>query len=427
MMRKYKTLNFGVPSSGSVNVFEFLQCDASEKVKMSLTKEDYDSANILDRRFKDGPRKSPLFEWQGLDWIWGDDFSIQSYMNVTIARIDAEFTANPQLKQDQIKHGKLELVSQKTGQNVEELLVEAIQGLVYFDARCAEAIRETMSFEDFVALHQSAEHVVANTINSIVEELKEESECIFFLQELNGEVIERLTNAIMPDFQIEFNEQLTTAIIYPTSCLGNTGKVVEGMSFITLGDTFLHEEVCVLKVDNVIYISAHFSSKKKMDSFKENKTPHKNMDDQLFVLKYFITQMTAEGFKVVVGGDFNQRLTEDSIGTHRLFPKIDTPTTCKERSGMQVQFKKINKKDSGSKDGIVIFSGEEGEEIDCRVRSLYKNGKSYCSYAQNAERAALDDSLIYPIRLQYPDYTLHFPDHDLVEVINLKSNPLQPI
>jgi exonuclease III len=418
MFRKYKTLNFGVPSSGSVNAFEFLQGETSERLKGLLTKEDYDGANILDKRFKDGSRKSPLFEWEGLEWIWADpDFSIQKYMDVSMARILKDFAENPELAKQQIKYGKLDIQAAKTGENVDALLQDALEKLVYFDARCAEVIRETMSFPDFVLLHQSAADVVSNTIASIMEELREEPRTVFFLQELNPIVIQTLMiNLAGLAFKISYNDDGTTAIISPTT--SGTPLEEEEIAFhLRVGDTFLHEEICILRVDFTMLISVHFSSKTKEDAFKENKTPHKNREDQLFVLKMFVKEMTAQGFTVVVGGDFNQRLTEESAGTKKLFPQLATSTTCKERSALQSQFKKINKKDLGSKDCILIFGDNDSEEVvDCRVRSLLKNGKSYCSYAEDEVKANADPSLFYPVRLQYPNFTLHFPDHDLVEV-----------
>ena len=417
MFRKYKSLNFGVPSKGSVNVFEYLQGEASDKLKSLLVKEDYDGANILDKRFKDGSRKSPLFEWEGLEWIWTDpEFSVQKYMDISVARILQDFLDNPELAKQQIKYGKLDVQSAKTGEKVEALLQDAVEKLVYFDARCAEVIKETMTFEDFVLLHQSAANVVSNTVSSILEELMEEPGTLFFLQELNPDVIQRLMTSIAAyDFGISYNNEGTTAIIYPTAGL-HIGNVIEEIAFhLVVGDTFLHEEVCVLKFDTTVFISVHFSSKTKAEAFKENKTPHKNREDQLFVLMLFVNEMTAQGFTVVVGGDFNQRLTQDSVGTPNLFPQIATSTNCKERSAFQSQFKKVNKRDLGSKDCIFIF-GEHEEIVDCRVRSLLKDGKSHCSYAENEANARADPSLVYPVRLQYPNFTLHFPDHDLVEV-----------
>ena len=364
MFRKYKTLNFGVPSSGSVNAFEFLQGETSERLKGLLTKEDYDGANILDKRFKDGSRKSPLFEWEGLEWIWADpDFSIQKYIDVSMARILKDFAENPELAKQQIKYGKLDIQAAKTGENVDALLQDALEKLVYFDARCAEVIRETMPFPDFVLLHQSAADVVSNTIASIMEELREEPRTVFFLQELNPDVIQTLMiNLAGLAFKISYNALETTAIIYPTSGL-HIGNIIQQFLFhLVVGDTFLHEEVCVLRFDNTIFISVHFSSKSKEQAFKENKTPHKNKEDQLFLLKMFVNEMTSQGFRVVVGGDFNQRLTEESAGTKKLFPQLATSTTCKERSALQSQFKKINKKDLGSKDCILIFGDDDDSE-----------------------------------------------------------------
>jgi exonuclease III len=343
-------------------------------------------------------------------------------MDTSMARIMQAFLENPELAKLQIKYGKLDLQSAQTGVSVEALLQDALEKLVYFDARCAEVIRDTMSFADFVLLHQSATNVVSNTISSILEELREEPRTFFFLQELNADVIQRLMASIAEyNFDIVYNAEETTAIIYPRSGL-HIGNIIEQVSFhLVVGDTFLHEEVCVLRFDGTIFISVHFSSKSKEQAFKENKTPHKNKEDQLFVLKMFVNEMTSQGFRVVVGGDFNQRLTPDIVGTPLLFPKVATSTTCKERSAFQSQFGKINKKDSGSKDCVFIFKADDEEEeeevMDCRVRSLLKDGRSYCSYAENENKAKADQSLIYPVRLQYPNFTLHFPDHDLVEVI----------
>ena len=71
MFRKTRTLNAGIPGTGSVNVFEYQQCEASEKIKSRLTKEDYD-ATKLDRRFKSWPRESPLYGYEEHEWIWED-------------------------------------------------------------------------------------------------------------------------------------------------------------------------------------------------------------------------------------------------------------------------------------------------------------------------------------------------------------------
>ena len=179
------------------------------------------------------------------------------------------------------------------------------------------------------------------------------------------------------------------------------------------------------------------------------------MDVQLVALNSFITAKTAEGLICVVGGDFNQNTQATSVilsalpasfapagaaaseaapavAAELVFPAAGTPTTCKERSALQVQFKKINKPDSGSKDRICIASpsppasassgggasghAEAVEVLDCRVRSLYTHAKAACSYALKDEAAAGDTSLHYRVRLQYPIYGTHFPDHDVVEV-----------
>ena len=145
------------------------------------------------------------------------------------------------------------------------------------------------------------------------------------------------------------------------------------------------------------------------------------MEEQLELLKSFMAQLTETNHDVFVGGDFNHRLTPtpESIGTDYIIsPPLKVPTTCKERGAMQTQEEKINKKDSGSKDCVCCLNKEKQIDCvkDCRVRTLYKDGKSFCSYALNAEAAERDESLVYPHLLQCPDYLYHFPDHFVVEV-----------
>jgi exonuclease III len=161
----------------------------------------------------------------------------------------------------------------------------------------------------------------------------------------------------------------------------------------------------------------HFSAKSRQESVKAGKTIYKNKEDQLLWLNKFIAKMRSYQFQIVLAGDFNQRLTSESFTDSVLvLPAEAVPTTFKERSALQVQWKKIELLDQGSKDCICLFGFKEDDVLDCRVRSLYKNGKAACSYALKSDAATADTTLSYPTRLRYPNYELHFPDHDVVEV-----------
>jgi exonuclease III len=407
-----KTLNFGVPGDGAVNVFEFYHGAASEMIKTMLSKEDYEGAGILDRRYKLGKRESPLFQSEGMEYLWSSEFDMDDYVKVKTERIFESFLEDETLKAEQIRFGKIEILAQQQGVSVDVMLKRAIQKLVYFDSRCAFCIKETMTFEEFCQLHETAANVVQDTIGSILEELEKDPNTIFYLQEINVTVIQRLSQLLRSKYEVSYNDEGSTAIITPLR-LGT----VEPFEFPNFGGTFLHEEICVLKVEDTILISVHCSAKTKEEAIKEGKTVAKNMEDQLDLLRAFIQTMTENGKNVLLGGDFNQRITDEKMKMPcEIFPPSAVSTTFKERGAMQTQFKKINKKDAKSKDCICVF-GQKYKVVDCRVRSLYKDGISYASYAMNQDAAVEDSTLKYPERLQYPYYGVHFPDHDVIEVV----------
>lgn len=411
MATRFLSLNFGVPGDGGVNVFEFKTGETSDVMKSLLKKEDYDAAGILDRRFKLGPRQSPVFQSEDMEFIWADDFSVQRYVDIRLPHIMRAFKNDPELRADQIAHAKIDILASQRGISVDAMLLEAIEKLVFFDAHSAWSIRKTMSHSEFRSLHNCATNVVHSTVFSIFEELQRNAGTVFFLQEISFPVIEMLQTMIEGLFKISYNATGSTAIIYPIHF-----EDVHPILFPTEGNTYLHEEVCAISHDGFVYISVHCSAKTKEEATFAGKTVFKNMDDQLVLLNSFVTQMKEEGYTVIVGGDFNQRITPDKVGYKCLIlPQTATSTTCKERGALQVQFKKINKRDSGSKDCICIFS--DTPVADCRVRTLYKDGHSFCSYALKDESAKIDASLTYPHMLQCPDYAHHFPDHFVVEVV----------
>jgi hypothetical protein len=241
-----------------------------------------------------------------------------------------------------------------------------------------------------------------------LEELQRDPGTVFFLQEVNFTVITVISQMIQGTFKICYNDSGSTAIVYPAYLTDH-----EQLQFPTDGDTFLHEEICVLRCYDNVYISVHCSAKTKEKATKIGKSIYKNMEDQLRVLKDFIKSF--KGLRVIVGGDFNQRLTSEKIGTDMIFPKSEESTTSKERSGMQAQFEKIKRIDTASKDCICFF--EKVEVQDCRVRTLYKDQRAFCSYALDWDAGASDENLVYPFLLQCPDYENHFPDHFVVEVV----------
>jgi hypothetical protein len=144
-----------------------------------LTKEDYQGAGILDKDFKLDSRETPLFQSEGMEFLWDPDFTVEAYVGRALARIRAHVATDSAFKAKLLKAGKIREDAE---------LDEAIQKLVYFDANCAQAIRDTMTHDEFQDLHRHAANAIPNTIASILEELSD-PETVFMLQELNEEVI----------------------------------------------------------------------------------------------------------------------------------------------------------------------------------------------------------------------------------------------
>lgn len=407
-MSRFLSLNVGVPGDGGVNVFEFKPGQASDMLKSMMTKEDYDGAGILDRCYKLGSRHSPLFESAGMEFLWSEGFTAKTYIDIRLPQVKAAFKDDAELRDAQIKVAKIDILASKRGISIEAMIEEAIEKLVFFDAHCALCIRNTMTHEEFCQLHKSASDVIKTTAMSIFEELMRDMDTVFFLQEINLFFVSILYTLTEGLFNVIYNETGSTAIIYPISF-----KDVEEIPFPTEGETYLHEEICLMKHQNSVYISVHCSAKTKEESTLAGKTIYKNKEDQLLLLKQFIANLRDQGITVFFGGDFNQRI--NAPPTMFVFPVLETPTTSKERGAFQVQFKKINKQDIGSKDVICI--DENLNVSDCRVRTLYKDGRAFCSYALDNDAAETDASLVYPHLMQCPNYECHFPDHFVVEVI----------
>ena len=70
-------------------------------------------------------------------------------------------------------------------------------------------------------------------------------------------------------------------------------------------------------------------------------------------MQNYLAQLANNGKFYVLGMDANQNVANSNEFTH-IFPSTeeDVPTTNKERSAMQTQFKKIHVKDMGTKDHI---------------------------------------------------------------------------
>jgi hypothetical protein len=398
---KMKTLNFGAPcDSECVNVFEFDNPAIAKVAGSDIPLPE--GADVLDRRFKTASRGSPLMQTNGMEWIWTDEFSVETYIEKANARILAAFASDPALRQSQMAFAKIDAEAEDANAQLEK----AVMDLVVFDANCAKAIRENMAWDEFVSLHAAASSVVETTVQSILQELTMTPHQIFFLQEVNQSIVDTIRDALLESnqFMIRSTDDGSTAIIYPSSFVDVEVLPIFGAA------TSLEIETLVLKYQNYVFISTHFSSKAKKDAHA--KTPLKNYDDQLVVFIEFIATLQKQGLTTVVGGDFNHPIEVPS--DFLVYPARDIPTTSKKRTKLQTQIRKIGKHDLGSKDRIVIV-GKDINVSDYRVRSLYKDGKAFCSAAFDTTAAASDASLAYPVRMQYPLYGTHYPDHDLVE------------
>jgi len=408
------TLNCNVTEDDSVNVFQFLETAASDLLLATLTEEDFDGAQILDRRYHKDARKSPLYQWQDMEFIWtDDDFSVEAYTSTRKHQVIESLMANEPLRLRLIETAKIDSVALKHNVSVESMLFRAVEKLVYFDAHVADALRRTMTYEDFCALHQSAQNVVDTTLNSVCEELKRDPEnTVFMLQEVNHNFLQLLEARKPFSHQLLRNHEGSAAILFPYP-----GSVQQLHDFPTDGNTFLHEDTCVLRCNDVVYISSHFSSKTRQEAAKQGKNIQKNMEDQLDVMNAYVQTLLAQNTQVVLAADFNHRVSPTSVHTHKIYPlDPSVATNAKKRSALQCQFRKINKLDMKSKDAICVYSDAINVK-DCRVRSLYKDRKAYCSYAMDTQAANADTDLVYPVRVQYPQYEFHYPDHDLVEIV----------
>ena len=408
-MQSFRTLNVGAPGDSAVNPFEYVNQKTSKVSPLSLPREAYENADKLDRLFKVGPRQSPLYTSEGMEHLWSPDFSIESYVANGTKRICDAFEMDPVLKKAQIKNAKI-----SSSDEVDALLQQYVHGLVFFDAHCAKTIRDSLTYEEFCEIHRSTSNVVQDTIHSIVEEELAKEGVVFFLQEINQEIVDQindLLHEVHPNYAISANEDGNTAIIFPA----HFREKLEVVSF-PADATCLSNETLVLKYNQkYLLVSTHFSSKSRASA----KGNLKNYEDQIVSFNAFLKTMT-EQYTVIVGGDFNHSPTFDDEVVQIVVPSNEDATNFKERSTMQVQHRKIHVVDSGSKDRILVtqFPHEDGvlHFVDYRVRSLYKNGKSYCSVAENRDAASYDYSLHYPVRLKYPEYGIHFPDHDLVQL-----------
>jgi hypothetical protein len=414
-MQTFKTLNFGAPGDSAVNPFEYVNQRNAKILRLDLPREAYENADKLDRLFKTGPRQSPLYTSFGMEHLWSTEFSIESYVEKETKRIWDALLGNPDLMKAQLKNAKLDkAVADGDGNGAKDVLLQYVHGLVNFDAACAKAIRDSLTFEEFCEAHRATANVVQDTIHSIVEEELSRDGVVFFLQEINQGIVDQINDMLhemRPNYSISGNEDGSTAIIFPTAFK----PLMEVVAFPE-DETCLFKETFVLKYDEkFLFVSTHFSSKNKAAA----KGSLKNFEDQMVPFNAFLKTMS-ESYTVIVGGDFNHAPAFEEDVVEMVVPSNEDATNFKERSTMQVQYRKINVVDSGSKDRIVMtkYPHEDGvvHFVDYRVRSLYKNGKAFCSVAENVDRAQYDYSLNYPVRLKYPEYGIHFPDHDLVEL-----------
>lgn len=143
-----------------------------------------------------------------------------------------------------------------------------------------------------------------------------------------------------------------------TNTAGNTGIILRKNDTryeivkMPESDTELHRE-CITVRDsksNILYMSVHFSSKSAVQANSK-----KNYENQWQAFgEYLETQLRHQTFaSYVIGGDLNHHPVTKPAGMSMFPPSSNQPTTRKQRTTMQSQFRKINHLDEGCKDHII--------------------------------------------------------------------------
>jgi hypothetical protein len=402
-------------------------------------KESYDLFGKFDKGISCKVRFSPQNYSEEQEYLWDKDYTQEKYYELATTRMLTALHENEEFRKNIFKAGKLDEIAQKKTSDTTlhyniclDLAIQYIPYMAKFDSYVATAIRNIIpSYKMFSDLHDKLSLAVETTFNSVVEMLDLNENSIIVLLEINSEFIEKFKK-LDTNFSIEYTSNGFTAIIYPSYMDSTITQLnIENSPDAYLNDenTDIYKETLILKWKKLILIGSHLSAKTIEDAAKEV-NPNKNMESQRLVLNKFVTKLTEESNICISGVDYNQNTFVGKAGNITgsfAFPETCISTTCKERSALQVQFKKINKFDTGSKDRIVISQPDSAVDnaivVNGFVGTLPVNKSVIVSHElyKNSTKYLYDS--ITKDRSQYPIYGVHFPDHDrvLISVLILNS------
>lgn len=331
----------------------------------------YTHVNRLSKDYQDA-RFSPLYNLFTESLILAKKQpSLSSFKRRWMAYHRALLLADPSLEAFQYQKSKLDISASAD----RVVMKDTLAALVVFDYAMLLTLRELSTADipaparkTLRAFHESAVALRANKKQMIAEFLKHNNIDMFMLQELQG-TPQEWNKVLRPHgYQIVMNAAKNTGIIIRKS------KAFTRVTFPT-SDTKLHDEILVLNIDDVYYISAHLNSK----DAKKAGTP-KNYEDQWT----FLCKWIPAGAKYVIGIDANHH--PSTIRGMREFPSDATiSTTRKQRTSMQAQQHKIAKLDEGCKDHIITNYRIRGGQIRMltdggNVERLLPNAEHPCDH-----------------------------------------------
>jgi hypothetical protein len=247
-------------------------------------------------------------------------------------------------------------------------LEQAVNDLVTFDFYTIKTLlnnnkldkkKVKEAYELYTSLNARKLDLIIETLKYLPENL------IMAVQEINKDTVTSLNdqfkNQNMP-FKVISNIKQNTGFIVNSSLKYVTHNIV-------IDITEFNKNLCMISLNNIYYLSIHLTSKKKEDDAV------KNYEIQYTKLIEFCEQYD----NVVIMGDLNHKVYDKTKDFNFAYPneQNDLHTCFKRRSALQVQFKKIDKLDKGTKDFILIKSKNlKVTAIDQRVSFLDKKFKN---------------------------------------------------
>ena len=217
--------------------------------------------------------------------------------------------------------------------------------LCEYDFYVAESVRKTMSLKDVLQSLDDAADAYVNKFRQLGAFLAKFGDMPFFfaLQELDKKAVDEIRKVILGSgFYLWTNRDQTSGFLFPEKWASFAKEV----SLPQNSETSTFEEIFGIEIFGITLLSVHLSSKNRAKAKKE--TPLKNHEDQWLELRDFL-----KNGRVVLFGDFNFFPGVDDLPEEVIcIPPNGVPTTDKERTWCQAQRKKIDLRDTATKDLI---------------------------------------------------------------------------